>query len=760
MTPSASTPLEPASNGARSDADDALGRPGATRWLPQTDGTRLAETGLRVSGMHCAACSGLIEAALRRLPGVEQADVSGAAERATVRWRPDRLTIGQLIDAVRAAGYDAVPEGAASERDLRRREHRAALWRWFVAAFCAMQVMMLATPSYLVSGDEIAPDLRQLLNWGSWVMSLPVIGLSAAPFLVGAWRSLRQRRLGMDVPVALGIVVTFVASSAATFHPGGWFGGEVYFDSLTMFVSFLLGARYLEVRARHRAAEQLESALESVPRTALRIDDDGVARPLPAAQLQRDDRVLVPLGQAFPADGLLIEGTTAADESLLTGEPRPVDKAPGERVVAGSVNVMAPVKMRVERAGDATTLHAVMALMREAATQRPALAREADRWAAPFLWVVLLLAAGAAAVWSIFDPARALWVAVAVLIVTCPCALTLAVPSALLAAAGALARRGVLLRRIDALEALASVDAVFLDKTGTVTEDTLGLRAVQRLDGGPAHPHDVDRLQALAASLARWSAHPLARALAQANPTGDHGPVELHWRDVREVAGAGLEARAPDGALWRLGSARHVGAPPDESSAAASLWFGTPGGAALRFDFDEKLRDDAISAVAALRASGLTVTLLSGDRQARASAIGRELGVDAVIAPATPARKLQVVADAQRAGQRVWMVGDGVNDAPVLARADVSMAMGQGAALARQQADAVILRDQLGELVFARTLARRTMAIVRQNLWWAALYNAVCVPLALTGWLPPWAAGLGMATSSLLVISNSLRLAR
>ncbi len=752
--------MNSASSGTGSGADDAGGRSGPTRWLPQADGSRLAETGLRISGMHCAACAGLIEAALRRMPGVEQADVSGAAERATVRWRPDRLAIGQLIDAVRSAGYDAVPEGAASERDLRRREHRAALWRWFVAAFCAMQVMMLATPSYLVSGDELAPDLRQLLNWGSWVMSLPVMGLSAMPFLSGAWRSLRQRRLGMDVPVALGILVTFVASSAATFHPSGWFGHEVYFDSLTMFVSFLLGARYLELRARHRAAEQLESALESVPRSALRIDDDGVARPVPAAQLQRDDRVLVPLGQAFPADGELIEGATAADESLLTGEPRPVDKAPGERVVAGSVNVMAPVKMRVERAGDATTLHAVMALMREAATQRPALAREADRWAAPFLWTVLLLAAGAAALWSVFDPARAVWVAVAVLIVTCPCALTLAVPSALLAAAGALARRGVLLRRIDALEALACVDAVYLDKTGTVTEDTLGLRSVHRVDGSSTQPGDVDRLQAMAASLARWSAHPLARALGQARPRGDSEPADWRWHEVREVAGAGLEARAPDGTLWRLGSSRHVGAPADETSATASLWFGTSSGATLRFDFDEKLRDDAVAAVSALRASGLRVTLLSGDRQSRANAIGTQLGVDAVIAPATPVLKLQVVADAQRAGQRVWMIGDGVNDAPVLARADVSMAMGQGAALARQQADAVILRDQLGELVFARTLARRTMAVVRQNLWWAALYNAVCVPLALAGWLPPWAAGLGMAASSLLVISNSLRLAR
>jgi len=744
-----------ASNGDTDAWDDPLERARSTRWLEPRDGSRVAESGLKLSGMHCAACAGLIEAALGRVSGVVQVQVSGASERATVQWRPDHTSLRAMIDAVRAAGYDAVPDGAANERELRRREHRAALWRWFVAAFCAMQVMMLATPSYLVSGDELSADLRLLLNWGSWVMSLPVMALSAAPFFAGAWRSVRQRRLGMDVPVALGLLVTFVASSAATFHPGGWFGSDVYFDSLTMFVSFLLGARYLELRARHRAAEQLESALEGVPQTALRIGDDGVPQPVSALHLQRGDRVLVPLGQAFAADGVVTEGATAADESLLTGEPRPVDKAPGSHVVAGSINVAAPVKMRVERVGHETTLYAVMALMREASTQRPALARQADRWAAPFLWTVLLLAAGAAAVWSIWDPARAVWVAVSVLIVTCPCALSLAVPSALLAAAGSMARRGVLLRRLDALESLAEVDTVYLDKTGTVTEDTLGLRGRARLGMAEDAALSDDALQAKAAALARWSAHPLARALARATPG-----AEAAWLDVTDTSGAGLQARDAQGVVWRLGSASHVGADADDDAAAASLWFGASGRAIVRFDFDECLRGDAIAAVAALRAAGLRVTLLSGDRSARAQAIGNQLGVDAVIAQATPAIKLDVVAEAQRQGHRVWMVGDGVNDAPVLARSDVSMAMGQGAAIARQQADAVITGDRLGDLVFARTLARRTMAVVRQNLWWAAIYNAASVPLALAGWLPPWAAGLGMAGSSLLVIMNSVRLGR
>jgi Cu2+-exporting ATPase len=749
-TPSSIQPNSVASVGA----DDSVWSR-HTVWRTDADGAPVAETGLRLSGMHCAACAGLIESALRRTPGVAQARVSGASERATVCWRPAETSLPDLIAAVRAAGYDAVPEGAASERELRRREHRAALWRWFVAAFCAMQVMMLATPSYLVNGDELAPDLRLLLNWGQWVLSLPVMGLSATPFFAGAWRSLRQRQLGMDVPVALGLLVTFLASSAATFHPGGVFGAEVYFDSLTMFVGFLLGARYLELRARHRAAEQLEAALQSLPQTALRLDADGVPRPTDAMLLQRDDRVLVPLGHVFPADGVVIEGITAADESLLTGEPRPVDKPVGASLAAGSMNVLAPVKMRVQRVGEHSTLHAVMALMREAATQRPALARAADRWAAPFLWIVLLLAAGAAALWSLWDPSRAVWVAVSVLVVTCPCALSLAVPSAMLATAGAMARRGVLLRRLDAIEALANVDRVVLDKTGTVTEDTLGLRSTRRLAGGGLWPDDA-ALQAQAAAMARWSAHPLARALASSSPHAN-----MTWHDVHETPGAGMQASDADGRVWLLGSARHLGLRESmQRTGAATLWFGLAGQPLIRFDFDEKLRDDALAAVRALRGQGLHVTLLSGDRAARAQAVGGQLGVDAVIAQATPAEKLGVVANAQRDGHRVWVVGDGINDAPVLARADVSMAMGQGAALARAQADAVITREQLAELPVARAMARHTMAVVRQNLLWAAVYNAVAVPLALAGWLPPWAAGLGMAASSLLVILNSMRLAR
>jgi Cu2+-exporting ATPase len=482
-------------------------------------------------------------------------------------------------------------------------------------------------------------------------------------------------------------------------------------------------------------------------------------------RLQRGDRVRIALGQAFPADGRLLEGATRVDEALLTGESTPLPRTVGDEVIAGSLNLGAPVTMVVERTGADTRYEAIVALMRDALSQRPSLARVADRWAGPFLWTVLGLAAAAAAAWSLFDPARAVWVAVSVLVVTCPCALSLAVPAVLVAATGGLARRGVLVQRLDAIEAIARLDRLFLDKTGTLTEGALRLQRVQ-LTGGGAGFETADEALAIGASLAAWSNHPLSRALqaaAQASPRA--------WRDVAEVAGHGLQALDADGVRWRLGSAAWAGieaaevaapmdAPTDAPGAAAEVWLRADDGRGARFLFDETLREDAAPAVAALRALGLKLSLLTGDDAARSAHLARRLQLDAAIGQATPESKLAAVAAAQAAGERVGMVGDGVNDAPVLARADASFAMGQGALVARAQADVVLVANRPLDVVRTVEVARRSMRIVRQNLVWAVVYNAACVPLAMAGWLPPWAAGLGMAGSSLAVVLNALRAAR
>ena len=740
--------------GSNAVLDDVLERGRFTRWVPGPQGQRWAESSLQLAGLHCAACSGIIEQALRRVSGVHSVSVSAAAERATVCWDPEVTRPTALIAAVRGAGYDAVPDAAAPARELRRQHKRQALWRLFVAGFCAMQVMMLATPSYVAGPGELSLEMRQLFNWGSWLLTLPVMLFAAAPFFSGAWHALRARRIGMDVPVTLGILITFVASTGASFEPGGVFGSEVYFDSLTMFVAFLLGARWLELHARQGAAESLERALARMPETAWRVGADGAVTAVSVLRLHVGDLVRVPLGQSFPADGVIEQGRTQADEALLSGESAPVAKVEGEAVVAGSTNVGAPVLVRVQRVGGDTRLEGIVSMMRGAMAQRPAAARVADRWAAPFLWAVLLLAAGAAAVWSLIDPSRALWVAVSVLIVTCPCALSLAAPATLVAAARGLARRGVLLQRLDAIEVLATARHIFFDKTGTLSEDRLQWQRTRLTAAGLAFfDNDAAALET-AAGLARWSTHPLARALA------GNAVSARDWQTVQEHAGLGVSALDEQGREWRLGAAQWVDARPTALAGEERVWLGCNGQALAAFSIEEALRSGAAEALQALRDDGVQLKLVSGDSRERALQLAARVGIDDVLAPATPADKLAALVSLQRAGERVVMVGDGVNDAPVLARADASLAMGQGALVSRGHADAVITSNRLQDLVLARRSAQRAMAIVRQNFVWAAAYNALCVPLALVGWLPPWAAGLGMALSSLFVVLNALRAAR
>ncbi|MEX8517840.1 MAG: heavy metal translocating P-type ATPase [Leptothrix sp. (in: b-proteobacteria)] len=742
--------------------DDADTLAVCTQWLTAADGRELAQSRLLLSGMHCAACSGLIETALQRVVGVSSAEVSAAAQRAVVVWDPKQTRFSALIEAARRAGYGAFPDTGAQAVALAVKESRKAIWRLFVAAFCMMQVMMYATPAYLAAPGEITPDMVQLLHWASWVLSIPVLVFAAGDYVRGAWHSLKSGRIGMDVPVTLGLLVTFVASSAAAFHPDGQFGSEVYFDSLTMFVSFLLGARVLETQARRRAAQSLDAVMRQLPDAVERLDAQGQGELVQAARLQIGDRVRVYVGQAFAADGVLLDGRTQVDESMLTGESLPVERAPGDTVSAGCMNLGAPVVMRVDQLGVQTRYQRIVTLVERALTQRPAFVIATDRLAGPFLWAVLLLALGAYVVWHFIDPARALWVAVAVLIVTCPCALSIGAPVALLAATGALARRGVLVQRNDILEVLTRAQDLVFDKTGTLTEDRLTLAATVELDCARLRP--LSGVAPLAASLAALSHHPLARALSAAHKSSTAG-----WLDVREEPGLGMEASTlPSEAgmppqRWRLGQASWCGASADGVLRPA-VWFACNDGAAwvpvVRFEFDEALRPDAIQAVQALQARGLQVHLLSGDQFGSVQAMAKRLNITQAKAQCTPQDKLAAVEILQQGGRIVAMVGDGINDAPVLARADVSIAMGSAAALAQARADVIVLANRIDDLVLLRDTAVRTMRIVRQNLGWAVGYNLASVPLALMGWLPPWLAGIGMAASSLLVVLNALRLAR
>lgn len=738
--------------------------------------------GLGLSGMYCAACAITIEGALKQVPGVRDVQVQGATQRARLVLDPAMVRMSQVVAAVQSVGYGAWPDGAARAQNARLQVQRQLLWRLLVAGFCMMQVMMITTAQYVSGPQDIPPDIWRLMNWASWVLSLPVMVFSCGPFFTGAWSALKRGQIAMDTPVALGIAAMFVVSTGVTMGHTEWLGHDAYFDSLTMFVSFLLFGRWLESRARERVTQSLESLCGRLPEAVDRslapatfADDDlsgAEVASVPLSVLAPGDRVRVAAGQAFPADGQIIQGQTEVDESLLTGESRPVPRERGQLVVAGSINLGAPVWCRVERLGPDTRYQQIVDLVHQAMTERPGWMRTADRFAGPFLWAVLALAALGALAWQWIDPSRSIWVAVSVLVVTCPCAFSLAAPSAMLSAAGALARSGVLVRHLDALETLASVDQVLFDKTGTLTEPHLQLVKVwhrgQILD--PATGLEGEALTDLhrAASLAALSQHPASQALVAWAGAGGEAP---RWQQVREQAGQGMEAVDHQGVTWRLGSAAWaLGATVASAWPEARVWLAPqgceqPGGqpwSVVGFSLDEKIRAEASAALQALRLIGVDVAVLSGDQLARVVALVRQIDVNPPVfvaaASATPEGKLGVLQAAQQAGRVVAVVGDGINDAPVLAKAHASFALDQGAPLAQSQADFIVLGGRLGGVPLSVSIARRAMQIVRQNLVWAAAYNFVCIPLALMGYLPPWLAGIGMALSALGVLLNALRI--
>jgi Cu2+-exporting ATPase len=714
------------------------------------DGSR--EATLLIEGITCPACVWLNEQHLQALPGVLAADINYATRRARVRWQQDAIRLSVILDAIQSIGYRAWPNDSEIAEQVARRERRSALWRLFVAAFGMMQVMMYAYPAYIAGEGEITADIASLLRWASLVLTVPVIVYSAAPFFRGALRDLRLRRLGMDVPVSLGVAAAFAGSAWAT-----WTGrGEVYFDSITMFVFFLLAGRWLEYTARGKASEALRHLLRALPAKAQRLTDfprSEAFETVPAGALAIGDAVLVRPGDAFPADGVVLKGDTRVDESLLTGESRPAAKSLGAAVTGGTANVAQPVVMRVERTGADTRLSAIVRLVERAHAERPAIVELADRYAGWFVAAVLAIALASLVIWLRIDPDRALMIAVAVLVVTCPCALSLATPAALAVATGTFARMGLVVTRERAIESLTRVTHVVMDKTGTLTEGTLAVVRTDVFDG-----FDAQQVLSLSAALEAGSDHPVARALRGECRTGSDDAVEVHHE-----AGAGVSGTVA-GSRCRLGSRRHVEAlgvvlpevgAPDEHS---EVWLAVDGRPAARFLLGDRLRPDAAAAVANLRALGLQVILASGDQANVVEAAARRCGIAQLHAGCSPEDKHARVEALQAQGAVVCMVGDGVNDAPVLARADVSVAMGGGAVLAQQSADLVLTGARMQTLVEGFEHARHTLRVMRQNLAWALAYNLVAVPLAATGLLSPWLAGLGMASSSLLVVVNALRL--
>ena len=736
-----------------------------------TDGINSAVS-LTVEGMRCAGCAWLVQRLLASVPGVTTATVDFPLRRAEVRFDTRATRVYTLLETLAKAGYRATPYTAHAEEAAIESERRARIRGLGISALFGMQVMLLSIALYASDWyGGMDAGFEQLFRWLAMMLTVPVLAWPGRTFFTGAAAALHNRSLTMDVPVALGLTIAFAGSAFATVTGEG----EVWFDSVVMFVTLLSAARYLELLARRRATAAIRALARSAPLVATRVREgrpggDANTERIPAAALRPGDHVRVRSGEVVPADGFIRSGHSAFDESLLTGESNPVSRSTGDGVLAGSVNGSGVVEVEVASAGDETVLGGVLRRAEQAARERPAIAELADQAAAWFIGGVLVLATGVAVAWLLHDPARMIPVLVSVLVVTCPCALSLATPTAMTAALGALARAGVIATRANAVERLALATHCLADKTGTLTEGRFRLQSVTAMAGV-----SETRCLALAAALERYATHPVGAALVAAvgGPGGEEH-VDDHVEEPDTHTG-GVVGRI-DGVRYVVGSPEFVdrtcGPGTDATErritdqanasdpAATHVFLAREGALLARFILADTLRADAPELVDGLRARGIDTTIASGDSPAAVERAARALGVARHLAGLSPEGKLDEAARLAASGERVLMLGDGVNDTPALAGAHVSVAMGRGAAAAANRADAVLIGDDPGRLLAALDIARFARRIVKQNLAWALGYNLVALPLAAAGAVPPWAAAIGMSLSSLAVAGNALRLGR
>ncbi|AMS13329.1 carbonate dehydratase [Pseudomonas chlororaphis] len=707
----------------------------------------LAETTLLMEGISCAACGWLIEKHLRSLPAVAEARLNLSNHRLHVRWADSQLPLSQVLSELRLIGYAAHPYQADRASEQLASENRLALRQLGVAGLLWFQAMMATMATWPEFNIDLSPELHTILRWVALFLTTPIVFYSCAPFFKGALRDLRTRHLTMDVSVSLAIGAAYIA--------GIWTSitgvGELYFDAVGMFALFLLAGRYLERRARERTAAATAQLVNLLPASCLRLGADGQSERILLSELRLGDKVLVHPGAILPADGKILDGQSSIDESLLTGEYLPQPRSIGDAVTAGTLNVEGALTVEVLALGQDTRLSAIVRLLDRAQAEKPRLAEIADRAAQWFLLFSLIAAAAIGLLWWQLDASRAFWIVLAMLVATCPCALSLATPTALTAATGTLHKLGLLLTRGHVLEGLNQIDTVIFDKTGTLTEGRLALRSIL-----PVGDLDSQQCLGLAAALENRSEHPIARAF---------GRAPLAAEEVLSMPGLGLEGLVGEQRL-RIGqpafvcelSACAVPAMPDE--AGQWLLLGDSQGPLAWLVLDDRLRSDAPALLAACKARGWNTLLLSGDSSPMVASVAAELGIDEARGGLRPDDKLQVLQQLHRQGRKVLMLGDGVNDVPVLAAADISVAMGSATDLAKTSADAVLLSNRLDALVQAFGLARRTRRIIIENLLWAGLYNGLMLPFAALGWITPVWAAIGMSISSLTVVLNALRLTR
>jgi Cu2+-exporting ATPase len=697
-----------------------------------------SEIQLTMSGINCAACGWLIEKQLTKLSGVMKVGVNVSARRASVTWNNQQLKLSQILSHIENIGYHGKPFQPEQHEAIFRQENKAFLKRLGLAGLMTMQVMMLNIGVFFDLFGHIDPQTKQYFNWLSLFLTTPVMLYSASEFYTNAMRGLRARTVNMDLPIIVALGITYISGVFATAQNTG----QTYFESLCMLVFLLLISRYLEHSARYKAAQASANMLEYMPTTATLINDDDLI-PVLAKSLKVDQLVLVKAGELVPVDGIIIQGEGQLDQAMLTGEFDLISKFTGDQVLAGSLNQLGTLTVKVSASLQHSTLNQISKLQTQAMSTKPRIASLADQFSQYFVIAVLLIACISYLVWLQIDSSEALWVMVAVLIATCPCALGLATPSALSCAIANLNSKGVLLKRGDALQQLASVDWIGLDKTGTLTEGKFSLTQCVNLSEQP----DINMFE-VAASIEQYSSHPIARAFSHYD--SPHTVIEFQSEIGKGVSGL------IEGTLYKLGAATFLDFQVPKSMQTCNVFLQSDLGILCGFLLTDKLRPQGNTLIESFRP--YNVHLISGDIAPIVESVAKELGIHNWLAEQSPEDKLHAIKEAQSKQHVVLMVGDGINDGPVLAQADVSITLGAGSDLAKSSADIVLLDNELAKLQVIFIIAARCTTKIKQNIGWAIGYNLLILPLAVMGLLSPWMAVLGMSISSLIVVVNSTRL--
>lgn len=738
--------------------------------IQQTFVSSLSPTGqqaeLVIDNINCAACIWLLERAIEKQPGVTHFTVNHTTQRARLLWQPAQARLSDILLAIAQLGFGARPFVASEQEAQIKKQQRAAMTRLLIAGIGTMQNMMLAVPLYFGVVSGVSPAFIEFFRWFSWLVATPVVFYSARPFFEAAWRDIRFRYPTMDLSVSIAIGAAYLASAWITV-----FGGEeVYFDAVCMFTFFLTLGRFLEMRARYRSGIANAALNTVLPAVALRIqtaDGEPTQMLMATHQLTPGDRILVKPGEIIPVDGVVSYGCSSVNESALTGEYFPSPKQSGDAVSAGTINMDQPLQICVERSGAQTRLSAISRIVDQVYQSKPRTLLLADQFAAYFVTGILLLSSLVFIGWTLSGSERAFAITLSVLVATCPCALSLAAPSALTSATHWLRNHGLLVAKSHLLEGLASADTIVFDKTGTLTEGKLLITAAQTFN----QTQPTESLLAIAQALESQSEHPIARAFAANN-----NPVnsKLTATAVQNHPGSGVSGWI-DGQRFFLGHADFIRqscphlpeqpspqVPSSDSPEASqiTLYLASPDQWLGRFLLGDKLREDAVVCIQKLRSLGLRPMILSGDHSNHVHWIAGQLQIKEAISGASPEQKLACLQALEQAGHQAIMVGDGLNDLPVMAGARLSIAMASAADITQLQADGILLTSHLSPLASAIVLARKTRQIIRQNLAWALGYNLSVLPLAILGMVPPWLAAIGMSASSLLVVLNALRLGK